>query len=99
MNKISTRLFTIFTLTALIVTAFGVSIVTAESEISDTELETDEISNIEVTDTIEFTLKARWGFVLGNPDENKTEKEYEGYVKSGNYALAKINLKDETEKR
>lgn len=84
----------IVALTAVLIIAFGISAVRADSALSNTEIEADivETSDLTPRGTIEFTMDARWGFVRGNPDSDKIEKIYDGEIYANSYVLAKIRL-------
>ncbi|MAF13367.1 MAG: hypothetical protein CMI53_00535 [Parcubacteria group bacterium] len=84
-----------FVVVIMLLTAFSTSSVGAETLVTDEELATDTVDqsgDIGSTDTLEFTLEARWGFVQGNSEDDKTEKDYSGYIKTNNTAVAKIRL-------
>jgi len=67
-------------LTILTITSFGATDLKATTVITDSELATDTVVTPISSDTVQFTLRARWGFVRGNPDNDRTEKNYDGSV-------------------
>ncbi len=66
--------------------------VLAATEMTNSELAADTVLVPVDNDTIDFTLTAKWGFVHGNPNQDKTEKDYSGSIAAGNSDAAKIRL-------
>ena len=65
---------------------------TAETEVSDAELAADTVTALDSSDTLRFILTAKWGFVRGNPDLDKTLKDYSGSIAATNYENAKLKV-------
>lgn len=79
-----------------------------EDEVNEEEIKNDAITNVTEDDTLSFVLKARWGFVRGNPlaenlngdseSDNSTTtavlaaKDYNGSIFTDDSSRAKITL-------
>jgi hypothetical protein len=80
----------IFSMLAIIIAM--PTIVLAATELTNAELAADTVTSVATNDTVRFVLTAKWGFVRGNPDRDKTKKDYSGSISASNPANAKIRL-------
>lgn len=62
------------------------------TDLSTAELTADSVSAPMTSDTIRFVMTAKWGFVRGNPDADRTTKDYSGSISSSNSNNAKVRL-------
>lgn len=94
MLKILTKFTSVLTLVALTITTLAVMPVIAEeaTRLSDAEISADNVFAPTDNDLIEFTLDVRWGYVRGNENLEKSEKNYDGSIIVGNINEGKVGL-------
>ena len=107
MSKFLTKLTSILTISTFVITTLAVVPVIAEDDatvieveetltavgiLTDEELKADNVFAPTNSDTVEFTLDVRWGYVRGNQDKEKTEKNYDGSIIVGNTNEGKVGL-------
>lgn len=65
---------------------------TDTATLTDAEIAADNVYTPAANDLIEFTMDVRWGYVRGNKELEKSEKQYNGSIYAGNTDEAKIGL-------